>query len=318
VVERSDPVTGAPAAPVFERPNRARQRRVLAAVLAANAAFFVVELVGGFAFHSLALLGDAAHLASDVAALAVALVALALMERPATARHSYGLRRAEVLGAQLNGIVLMGVTILIAVEAILRLRTPADVHGLGVMAVATIGLVINVACALALARVQGRSLNLHGAFLHMAADAAGSFAALVAGFAAWAWGANRVDPIASLVIAVLVGWSAWGLLRDTTNVLLEGTPRGIDPDDVRAALAADPRVEAVHHVHLWSLASDEPSLSAHVVLRGEMSLHDAQQRGDDLKAMLAERFGIHHSTVELECHDCGDDAQAASPAHHAH
>jgi cobalt-zinc-cadmium efflux system protein len=172
--------------------------------------------------------------------------------------------------------------------------------------VAGVGLVVNLACAVALARAEGHSLNMHGAFLHMAADAAGSVAALFAGFAAWAWGADRVDPLASIAIAVLVGWSAWGLLRDTTNVLLEGTPRDIEPDDVRAALEADPGVEAVHHVHLWSLASDEPSLSAHVVLRGEVTLHEAQQRGDELKVMLADRFGIHHSTVELECHACDE------------
>jgi cobalt-zinc-cadmium efflux system protein len=295
-------------------PDRARQKRVLRAVLAANAVYLVVEVVGGVAFHSLALMADGAHMASDVVALVVALVALSLMERPATDRHSFGLRRAEVLGAQFNGVVLIGVSLLIVVEAVIRLGSPDEVRGPGVMAVAGVGLVVNLWCAVALARAEGHSLNMHGAFLHMAADAAGSVAALVAGFAAWAWGADRVDPVASIAIAILVGWSAWGLLRDTTNVLLEGTPRGIEPDDVRAALEADPQVEAVHHVHLWSLASDEPSLSAHVVLRGEVTLHEAQQRGDALKAMLADRFGIHHSTVELECHACDEPL----PSPHTH
>jgi len=295
-------------------PDRERQRRVLRVVLVANAAFLVVEVVGGFAFNSLALLADGTHMASDVVALVVALVAMNLMDRPATDRHSFGLRRAEVLGAQFNGVVLIGISVLIVVEAVLRLGSPDQVHGPGVMAVAGIGLVVNLGCALALARNEGHSLNMHGAFLHMAADAAGSFAALVAGFAAWAWGADRVDPIASILIAVLVAWSAWGLLRDTTNVLLEGTPRGIEPDAVRAALAADPSVEAVHHVHLWSLASDEPSLSAHVVLRGEVTLHEAQQRGDELKARLAEQFGIEHSTLELECHACDEPVNHARDA----
>jgi cobalt-zinc-cadmium efflux system protein len=294
-----------------ERPHlqRPRQRRALAIVLAANLAFLVVEVIGGFAFHSLALLADATHLASDVLALVVALAALALIERPATSRHSYGFQRAEVLAAQFNGVLLLGVTVVIVVEAVQRLAHPSDVQGAGVVAVATAGLVVNLACALVLARAKGRSLNMHGAFLHMAADAAGCFAAAVAGVAAWVWGADRLDPVASIVIAALIAWSTWGLLRDTTNVLLEGTPAGIDTDEVLAALESDPAVDAVHHLHLWSLASDEPSLSAHVVIGGEVTLHEAQQRGTELKAMLADRFDIHHSTLELECHACDEEIE---------
>ena len=163
-----------------------------------------------------------------------------------------------------------------------------------------------------LVRAQGDSLNMRGAVLHMAADAAGSVGAIVAGVAVLVWHADWVDPAVSILIAGLVLWSAWGLLRDTTNVLLEGTPRGIDPDDVGPALAAEPTVETVHHVHLWSVASDEPALSAHVVLAGEVTLHQAQERGDDLKAMLAERFGIDHATLELECHPCDDPLTAGT------
>jgi cobalt-zinc-cadmium efflux system protein len=294
--------------------DRPAQRRALTIALVANAGFAVVEVVGGVAFHSLALLADAAHMASDVVALVVALVALALMNRPATARHSFGLKRAEVLGAQFNGVVLAGVSVLIIVEAISRLTSPADVKGGGVIVVATIGLAVNLVSAGVLLRAQGHSLNMHGAFLHMAADAAGSVAAIVAGVAVVVWDATWVDPAASILIALLVLWSAWGLLRDTTNVLLEGSPKGIDPDQVRAALEDDPAVETVHHVHLWSLASDEPSLSAHVVLKGEVTLHEAQQRGDQLKAMLAERFDIDHSTLELECHACDE----VLPVTHVH
>jgi cobalt-zinc-cadmium efflux system protein len=293
---------------------RASQRRALSIALAANAGFAVVEVVGGISFHSLALLADAAHMASDVVALVVALVAVALMDRPATARHSFGLKRAEVLGAQFNGVVLVGVSVLIIVEAISRFGSPDDVRGAGVIAVASIGLVVNLGSALVLVRAEGHSLNMQGAFLHMAADAAGSVAAIVAGVAVVVWDATWVDPAASILIAVLVLWSAWGLLRDTTNVLLEGSPKGIDPDAVRAAIGDDPAVEAVHHVHLWSLASDEPSLSAHVVLRGEVTLHEAQQRGERLKAMLAERFDIDHATLELECHDCDE----VLPPSHVH
>ncbi len=294
------------------RPDRGAQRRALTISLAVNAGYLVIEIVGGLAFHSLALIADAAHMATDVIALAVAMIAQVLVDRPATAKHSFGLKRSEVLGAQFNGVVLIGVSILIIIEAISRFGSPSDVIGPGVVAVASIGLVINLLSAGLLLRAEGQSLNLHAAFLHMAADAAGSVAAIAAGVAAWVWQADWVDPVASILIAVLVAASAWGLLRDTTNVLLEGSPRGIDPDAVRHALAADPAVEAVHHVHLWSLASDEPSLSAHVVLRGEVTLHEAQQRGDALKSMLADRFDIDHSTLELECHPCDDGASAAA------
>ena len=173
--------------------------------------------------------------------------------------------------------------------------------------VASIGLAVNLGSAGVLLRAEGHSLNMRGAFLHMAADAAGSVAAIVAGVAVVVLGRRPGSTrSASIFIALLVLWSAWGLLRDTTNVLLEGTPKGIDPDEVRAALEADPAVEAVHHVHLWSVASDEPALSAHVVLEGEVTLHEAQQRGDELKAMLAERFAIDHATLEFECHACDE------------
>ena len=288
------------------RGHRVGQRRALIIALVANAGYAVVEVVGGIAFGSLALLADAVHLASDVVALVVALVALALMERPATARHSFGLKRAEVLGAQFNSVVLVGVSVLIVVEAVSRLASPSAVRGGGVVLVASIGLAVNLGSAAVLLQAAGHSLNMRAAFVHMAADAAGSLAAIAAGVAVVLWDATWVDPAASIFIALLVLWSAWGLLRDTTNVLLEGTPKGIDPDAVRAALEADPAVEAVHHVHLWSVASDEPSLSAHVVLEGEVTLHEAQQRGEALKAMLAERFAIDHATLELECHACDE------------
>jgi cobalt-zinc-cadmium efflux system protein len=294
---------------------RHRQRRALLIALVANAGFLVAEVIGGLAFNSLALLADAAHMASDVFGLAIALIAQALMVRPATARHSFGLKRAEVLGAQVNGLLLVGVSVWIIVEAIGRLDAPADVQGGGVIVVAGLGLVVNLGSAVLLWRAQGSSLNMRGAFLHMASDAAGSVAAIVAGIAVVAWNADRVDPFVSILVSLLVLWSCWGLLRDTTNVLLEGTPRHIDPDLVRAAIEGEDAVEAVHHVHLWSVASDEPALSAHVVLAGEVTLHQAQERGDELKTMLAEQFGIDHSTLELECHPC--DEPVPDPAHRA-
>jgi cobalt-zinc-cadmium efflux system protein len=281
---------------------RSKRRGALWIALAANAALMAAEIAGGFAFQSLALLTDAVHLLTDVSGLGIALLAIRLQARPITERHTFGLQRAEVLAAQANAFILIAVTILITVEAARRLVTPVDVSGAGLAIVAAAGLVVNLSCARLLHEVAGKSLNMRGAFLHVALDAAGSVAALLAGIAIVLWDVPRADPIASLLIGALVLWAAWRLLIDTTHVLLEGTPEGLDPAGVERAIVDHDGVEGVHHLHLWSLASDVPALSAHVVLAGEMSLHDAQVRGDSVKSMLAERFGIDHATLELECH----------------
>jgi cobalt-zinc-cadmium efflux system protein len=152
---------------------------------------------------------------------------------------------------------------------------------------------------------------MQGAYVHMVADAAGSVAAMAAGIAVIGWGADWADPVASVLVAAMVVWSAWGLLRDTTNLLLEAAPDGVHLEDVEAALLADPSVRAVHHLHLWSLASDVTAFSAHVVLDDVETLHDAQAEGDRLKHVLADRFDIAHATLELECHPC---APAEVPA----
>jgi cobalt-zinc-cadmium efflux system protein len=282
--------------------DRSKRSGALWIALAANAALMVAEIAGGFAFGSLALLSDAVHLLTDVSGLAIAILAIGLQARPITERHTFGLQRAEVLAAQANAFILIAVTVWIAIEAARRLVTPVDVSGAGLAIVAGAGLVVNLSCARLLHEVAGKSLNMRGAFLHVALDAAGSLAALLAGVAIVLWDVPRADPIASLLIGALVLWAAWRLLVDTTHVLLEGTPEGLDAAGVEEAIVSHDGVEGVHHLHLWSLASDVPALSAHVVLAGEMSLHDAQVRGDSVKAMLAERFGIDHSTLELECH----------------
>jgi cobalt-zinc-cadmium efflux system protein len=286
---------------------RHARRRVLWWALLANAAVLVAEVVGGLVFASLALLADAAHLLTDVVALGVALLAQRLAERPATDRHSYGLQRAEVLGAQANALLLLVAVVGVVTEAVRRLDQPAPVGGAGLVIVAGLGLLVNLGSAVALHRVAGGSLNLHGAFVHMAADAAGSVAALVAGIGVLVWDANRLDPVASLVVSLLVVVAGWQLLRDTSQVLLEGTPRGLSPEQVAAAIVGSPGVAEVHHLHLWNLASDVPALSAHLVLDGEPSLHEAQARGDGVKVLLAERFGIDHATLEMECHPCADE-----------
>ena len=281
-----------------------QRQRVLRYALYANAAFMVAEVAGGIAFGSLALLADAAHMLSDVAGLGIALVAQRLVDRPVSVRHTFGLQRAEVLGAQANGVLLLATAGWILFEAARRIGDPPDVQGPGLLLVATAGLAVNVVSAIMLARATGRSLNMRGAYAHMLADAAGSVGAIVAGLAVTFADADWVDPVASMFIAGLVVWTSFTLLRDATHVLLEGTPADIDAEQVERDLASAAGVSSVHHIHLWHLTSESAALSAHVVLEGQPTLHQAQARGDDLKRMLAERFAIRHTTLELECHTC--------------
>lgn len=294
---------------------RSAQSRALRSALIANAIYLVVEIVGGLAFSSLALLADAAHMLSDVAGLGIALIAQALLTRPASARHTFGLQRAEVLGAQVNGLLLAGGALWITLEAIRRIGSPPEVSGAGLMIVATAGLAVNVGSAVVLSRARGSSLNMRAAFVHMMADAGASVATIAAGAAVLLWDANLVDPLISVGIAALVLYSAWKLLRDTTQVLMEGAPEGIDVVEVERTLARDEGVESVHHLHLWNIASDLPALSAHVVLRNDVSLHDAQLRGERLKDALRAGFGIEHATLELECHPCGPEEEGAEDSH---
>jgi cobalt-zinc-cadmium efflux system protein len=292
---------------------RGAQRRVLWISLAANGGFMVVEVIGGFVFGSLALLADAAHMASDAGGLVIALIAQALVTRPGSTRHSYGLQRAEVLGALINGILLVATSGWIIVEAINRFGDEVEVEGGGLLVVAVLGLLVNLGSAALLARHRDDNLNMRGAFLHMASDAAGSVAAIAAGVAVVAWSADWVDPAASLLIAALVLWSAWGLLAATVQVLLEGTPAGLEPATITDAITAQPGIDGLHHLHVWSIASDTPALSAHLVVEGEISMHEAQQRGERVRAMLEHDFGITHATLELECHPCAEPADT-----HAH
>lgn len=282
----------------------ADQRRALRLALALNAGFLLVEAAGGVVFGSLALLADAGHMISDVAALALALTAFRLAARPASPTHSYGLQRAELLAALANASILVVVAGWIAVEAVRRFGEPPAVDGAGLLAVAAAGLVVNLAASWLLARSGDGNLNVRGAQLHLLADALGSIGAIVAGVAVLAFGADWVDPAVSLLIAALIVVSVWRLLSEVVHVLLEGTPRGLSPEAIAAALHDFPEVDRVHHLHVWQLSSGSVALSAHVVAERVASLHDAQLLADRLKGLLGDRFDIDHATLELECHDC--------------
>lgn len=275
--------------------------------LVANAGFLVVQLIAGIAFGSLALVADSVHMASDVVAIGIALIAQQLAIRPASTRNTYGLLRAEVLGAQVNALLLACASAWVIYEAIHRFSSPTAVNGTGVIIVGTIGIFVNGLSAWLINRSAGESLNMRGAFWHLAADAIGSVGVVISGIVIVLTGKTWVDPAVSLLIAALVLWAAWRLLVDATRVLLEATPRGIDVVVVENLLRSDAAVDAVHHLHIWSIDSETPALSAHVVLRGEWTLHDAQDCGERLKTALADNFAIRHATLELECHACADD-----------
>lgn len=283
--------------------NTARQRALLIAFVI-NASYFTIELVGGLVFHSLALLADAAHMFSDVVGLLIAIVAQRFIARPPSDRHSFGWLRAEVLGGHLNGLLLIAVSVWIVISATSRLSQSPAVEGGGMFVVGVIGLAVNIVSAIVLARSAGDSLNMRGAYLHMLADAVSSVGAVVAAVAVIVWNANWADAAASIFIALLVAWASLDLVRNTTDVMLEATPRGLKTSEVVAALCGVPQVDTVHHVHAWSLASDVRAFSCHVVLRNVASLHDAEQVVSGIKHLLRERFDIAHSTIETECHEC--------------
>ncbi|NMM25458.1 MAG: cation transporter [Phycicoccus sp.] len=279
---------------------RPGQRRALGWALGVNIALLVAEVIGGIVLGSLALFADAAHLVSDVAGLGIALGALLLTARPVSARHSFGFARAEVMAAQVSALLLVAAGVWILIEAITRMSHPVPVQGAGLAAVATLGLVVNAGSAVVVHRAQGESLNMRASFVHLATDAAGSLAAIIAGLVILGWGWTRADSVASIATAVLVLWTGWGLLRESTHVLMEGTPRGLDPEAVIAAMADVEGVVGVHHLHLWNLASDVPAASAHIVLSGQPTLRQAQRTADDVRATLAEEFALTNITLELE------------------
>jgi cobalt-zinc-cadmium efflux system protein len=271
--------------------------RALAIVLALTASFTVVEVVGGLLTGSLALLADAGHMLSDNLSLGLALFAAWLAGRPATAERSFGYRRAEILAALANGVALVAISIWIFVEAISRLREPTEVLGVPMLAVAALGLAVNAVGAFILSRSGGESLNVEGAMRHVIADALGSVGAIAAAGVIILTGWRYADPLISAAIGILILASSWTLLRDSTNVLLEATPRGLDAEEVGHKMAAADGVTEIHDLHIWTITSGFPALSAHVLVGHQ---EDCHARRRDLEELLAREFGISHTTLQVD------------------
>jgi len=255
------------------------------------------EIVAGLLGHSLALLADAGHMLTDAAALGFAVVASAMAARPAVGRWTFGYSRLEILAAQANGLTLGLIAVWIIWSAIHRLIDPHDVRGGLVLVVALAGALVSLVASVVLARASRMSLNVRGAFLHVATDVAAFAAAALAGGLILATGWDRFDPIASLLVAALMLWSSAQLLRESTLIFLERAPRDADPESIGRALVGEQDVVEVHDLHVWTVTSGFPAFSAHVLVEPGADCHAARRR---LERMLAERFGLTHTTLQVE------------------
>ncbi|MDB4885525.1 MAG: Co/Zn/Cd efflux system component [Gemmatimonadetes bacterium] len=269
----------------------------LAVVLVLTALYMVAEVVGGIASHSLALIADAGHMLSDVAALGLSLFAAWISQRPPTPTRSYGYYRTEILAALANAATLIAISIWVCIEAWHRLHAPPEVAGRMVMVIATGGFLVNIAGMWVLNGGRQNNLNVRGAWLHVATDALGNIGTVVAGAMVAYLGLPWADPAASVLIALLVCWSSWSLLKESVEVLMEGTPSGIDPDRVRDAMHAVSGVRAVHDLHIWSITSGQVSLSAHIDVDGSRTDREVLPA---LCSTLRDRFHINHVTLQLE------------------
>jgi cobalt-zinc-cadmium efflux system protein len=283
------------------------QRRLRLALMLTGG-YCVVEFVGGLLTHSLALLSDAGHMLSDVSAMGLSLFAAYIATLPVTSQKTFGYYRAEILAALLNGLALWLVAGVIFREAYYRFFSPADIHGTGMILIASVGLVVNLVTAWMLHDSHHNNLNLHGVFLHVLGDALGSVGAIVAGVVILWTGWNWVDPITSVVIGILILFSSFDLVRESIDILMQATPRHLDLADIQTTLEAVPGIARVHDLHVWTLTSGLFNLTAHVVVNGASDHHALL---DAIEQTIRQRYGIDHTTIQLE----PQDRQHNEPAH---
>ena len=269
--------------------------RRMAIALAVNTAMLVAAVAGWLLFDSVALLADAGHVLSDIGAIALGMVAAWLAARPVRGRQTFGLGRTEIVAALVNGVALVAVAAWVFVEAIGRLSDAPEVDGAGVAAVGAFGLAGNAIATMVLARGDRHDMNLEGVLRHSAADALGSLGALVAGLVVALDGPREADPIAGLLIGVLILLGSWRLIRDPLEVLLESAPRGVDVDEVGRAMCGADGVREVHDLHIWTVTSGFPALAAHLTVHPGEDADTVRRR---VEAIVRERFGITHTTLQ--------------------
>ena len=276
--------------------------RKLAVALALILGFMCVEVAAGIAASSLALLSDAAHMLTDAGALALSLVAIRLARRPAAGAMTYGLKRSEILAAAINGSTLLVLGVLIVVEGVRRIVDPPDVAGGVVLAVAIVGIAVNLIATWVLASANRESLNIEGAYQHILTDLAAFVGTAIAGAVVLATGFAQADGIAALFVAALMLRAAYMLLRESGRVFLEAAPRGLDPEAIGQRMAGTPGVCEVHDLHVWEVTSGFPAMSAHILVGRNTDCHDVRRT---LEAMLHDEFEIEHTTLQVE-HEGGD------------
>ena len=260
-------------------------------------AFMAAEVVVGVLAHSLALLSDAAHMLTDAGALAMSLVVLRLVAQPAGGNRTFGLRRSEILSAQANGAALLVLAGLIVYGAVRRLVSPPDARGGAILVVALVGIGVNLLATWQLAGANRRSLNVEGSFQHVLNDLYAFIATAVAGGIILATGWVRADPVAALFVAALMLWASWRLLRDSGRVLLDIAPAGLPVEEIGTTMASYPGVVEVHDLHVWEVTTEFPSLSAHVLVEPGADCHGIRR---ELEAVLRDRFGLEHTTLQVE------------------
>jgi cobalt-zinc-cadmium efflux system protein len=291
---------------------RLKSRRHVTIVFFLTLSYMVVEAVGGWLTNSLALLSDAGHMLTDAGALGLAMLAFWLASRPMSPKHNFGLYRAEILAAFINGMVLLLLAGIIIREAYIRLGNPPLVKYEGMLVISGIGLLVNIAGAYILSGGHKENLNLRGALFHVAGDALGSVGAIAAALIIMFTGWLKADPIVSFIIATIIIVGAVRLVTDSTHIILEGTPKEIDLVAVESAMLAHPRVTNVHDLHVWTITSGFESLAAHVVLSEEAD--DSDCILSDLGQTLMEKFNIAHTTIQIERERCSSNACTTCPA----
>nr|WP_315010609.1 cation diffusion facilitator family transporter [uncultured Campylobacter sp.] len=273
-------------------------------------AFMLVEVAGGFATNSLALLSDAGHMLSDAAALGFSLFAFKFGERKGNLQKTFGYRRIEILAATINAVTLIVIAVFIVIEAARRLQNPPEVATAGMLAISTLGLAVNIVVALYMLRGSDvrESVNMRGAYLHVLGDTLGSVGAIAAALAMMCFGWGWADAAASLLVAALIVKSGWGVLKESLNILMEGSPKGVCLDGLVAQIRGVDGVLSVHDLHVWSITSGANALTAHIVVSGELSVREAERIMAEISHEM-EHLGITHTTLQLESSDnnCGGE-----------
>ena len=282
-------------------PNR-KMQSVLKISMALTAAYVVATFIFGLRAHSLALLSEAGHNVSDFLALALSFFAVYLQTRPATDQRTFGYQRAGVLAGFVNALTLIALSIWLAIAAIHRFTVPVSVHATMMMIVAAAGVVMNGAIAALLWKFSG-DVNIRSVFLHMLGDTISTAAVIVGGLAIRLTGQQWIDPLLSLLIAAMILWSSWSIVRETLHILLEGTPRTVNLNDIRSAMQGVDGVVGVHDLHVWSLTAQSHALACHVQVI-EMPITECEAILERLNHQLRDHFGIHHTTIQIEVTDC--------------